>query len=429
VNRLADSSLLTATGIDPAGQPRYRCHDLLRDYARERLADETVFQQAAALNRVTRGWLQLAALADAGLPREPYFPKPGPGSPGGMLPESVARSITAEPMAWFTTERLSLLAVVDRCCADGRYQTAAQLASLMASFQYLQGRLDDAERIWRVITAAAQEARDPAAAAHAHFRLAVAACCQGRHAEASPIVDHCVTAFSELADERGLGAALYWRAVCSFNLESHADARASAERAIRIAKDVGDRPIESLALRLLALAQSFLPEHHHQSVASAERALALARQLDEPLFEQEILHTVANVYNLADRHEDSLRLCQEGLGLARTLPAQGAMADWLGLSGDAYYGLGRYRESVAALRSALPVFRDRFMRRHHALCLLKMGYAYQAMGDYQAAIDHLEESLNIFGQLQLSHFAERARETLDACLSSQRSATERAHLL
>jgi hypothetical protein len=40
------------------------------------------------------------------------------------------------------------------------------------------------------------------------------------------------------------------------------------------------------------------------------------------------------------------------------------------------------------------------------------------MGDYQAAIDHLEESLDLFGQLQLSRYAERARETLDACLSS-----------
>jgi tetratricopeptide (TPR) repeat protein/DNA-binding XRE family transcriptional regulator len=429
VNRLADSSLLTATGIDPAGQPRYRCHDLLRDYAGERLADEPVTQQDAALMRMSHGWLQLAALADTRLPREPYFPKPDPPPPGGIVPEPLARAITAEPMAWFTTERSGLLTAVDRCCADGHYQTAAQLAALMASFQHLQGRLDDAERTWRMIMAAAQEACDPAATAQARLRLAVAACCQGKHADASPVVDQCVTAFGELADKRGLGTARYWRAVCDFNLENHADARTSANRAVQIAKDVGDRPIESLALRLMALAQSFLPEHNGQAVASAEQALALARQLGEPLFEQEILHTVAHVYNLAGRHEDALRLSQEGLDLVRSLPAQVAIADWLGIIGDAYYGLGRYRESIDVLRSALPTFRDRFMRRHHALCLLKMGYAYQAIGDYHAAIDHLEESLSIFGQLQLSRYAESARETLDACLNSQRSAAERAHLL
>jgi tetratricopeptide (TPR) repeat protein/DNA-binding XRE family transcriptional regulator len=421
VNRLADSSLLTATGIDAAGQPRYRCHDLLRDYAAERLTDEPVTQQDAALARLTSGWLQLAALADAGLPREPYFPKPRPPSPRGIVPESLARTVTAEPMAWFTAERPGLLAAIERCCASGMYQAAAQLASSMASFQHLQGRLDDAEKTWRMIAVAAEEACDPAATAQARLRLAVATCNQGRHAEASPIVDQCVTVLGQLADKRGLGAALYWRAVCHFNLESHADAGASAERAMQIAQDVRDRPIESLALRLLALAQSFLPGHIQQSVASAERALALARQLGEPLFEQEILHSVAHVYNRADRYEDSLHLCQEGQTLAQSLPTQVATADWLGMSGDAYYGLGRYHESIEALRAALPVFRDSFMRRHHALCLLKLGYAYQAIGDYSAAIDHLEESLSIFGQLQLYHFADRARETLDACLSSQRS--------
>jgi hypothetical protein len=68
------------------------------------------------------------------------------------------------------------------------------------------------------------------------------------------------------------------------------------------------------------------------------------------------------------------------------------VADYLGLSGDAYYGLGRYRESAESLRSALPIFRDHFMRRHHGLCLLKMGYAYEALGDHHAAIRHLRES-------------------------------------
>jgi hypothetical protein len=40
VNELADKSLLTPVGIDATGQARYRLHDLLREYACERLADE-----------------------------------------------------------------------------------------------------------------------------------------------------------------------------------------------------------------------------------------------------------------------------------------------------------------------------------------------------------------------------------------------------
>ncbi len=396
VNRLADSSLLTAAGMDEADQPRYRCHDLLRAYAAERVADEPEAQRDAALTRVTDGWLQLAALANAGIPQEPYFPPPSRAPHGSIVTEELAKSITAAPVAWFTAERLSLFAVIGRCCAAGRYQAAAQLGSSMASFQHLQGRLDDAERTWRMIAAAAQQSRDSAASARAQLRLAVATC-----------------------DECALATALYWRACCEWNLASYADALRSAERAIRLAQDSGARQAEFLALRLLALAQANLPDHRADAVMSAERAVALARELGEPAYKQETLHTAGHVYNLAGRHEDALHLCQEGLGLARDLGSQFVTADWLGISGDAYQGLGRYREAAESLQNALPIYRDHFIRRHHGLCLLKIGHAYQAMGDYQAAIRHLKESLDIFEELQLGHYTARARETLITCQSLQ----------
>ncbi len=158
-----------------------------------------------------------SGLANARLPREPYFPPPGPALSPAVVAESLAGSITADPVAWFTAERLSLLAVIERCCGGGRHQAAARLAASMASFQHLQGRPDDAERAWRVIAEAAARAGDPAAAARARLRLAVAACDQGRHAEASPIVDQCVTTFGELADQRALATAWYWRTSCEVN--------------------------------------------------------------------------------------------------------------------------------------------------------------------------------------------------------------------
>ena len=328
VNRLADSSLLTAAGIDTVGQPRFRPHDLLRHYAAERLADEPPAQRHAALERVTGGWLQLAALADARLPREPYFPSPDPAPPAAVVTDSLAGSITADPVAWFTAERLSLLAVIERCCADDHHQAAARLAASMASFQHLKGRLDDAERIWRAIAAAAQHAGDPGAAARARLRLAAAACGQGRHHEASPMVEECVTAFGALADQRALATAHYWRSVCESNLGGYADARQSAERARQLARDAADRKTEALAQRMLALAQAKLPDYRKDTVVSAEGALALAREFGEPALEHEILHTVAHVYILAGRHEDALGLCQDGLRMARDLGVRVATADW-----------------------------------------------------------------------------------------------------
>jgi tetratricopeptide (TPR) repeat protein/transcriptional regulator with XRE-family HTH domain len=413
VSRLADNSLLTAVGID-ADQPRYRLHDLLHEYATERLGDEPAAEQEAALSRVTDGWLQLAARADARLPREPFFPPPDFGPGPTIIPESLAKDITADATAWFTTERRALLAVIERLCTTGHHRAAGQLAPLLASFQHRQGRLDDAERTWHMITAAAEQAGDPPATAQARLRLVVATCSQGRHVQASPLVDQCVTAFEELGDQRGLAAALYWHTVCEWNLGDYADARHSALRAIELAQATGDRRTEALALRLLALAAAVdLPHRDEDVVASAEKALALARQLGGPAsFEHEVRHTVATVYSLVGRHEDALRLGQQGLIEAERLEVQVAIADWLGILGDAYRALGQYHEAVESLTGALSRYRDQFMRRHHGLCLLKMGYTYQAMGDRQAAADHLQESREIFRQLQLDHYAARADEAL-----------------
>jgi tetratricopeptide (TPR) repeat protein/transcriptional regulator with XRE-family HTH domain len=426
VNRLAESSLLTATGVDPVGQARYRVHDLVRDYAAEQLTGEPTAERDAALDRLTSGWLQLAALADGRLPNEPFFP-PAAASSTAMVAESEAEAVTADPTAWLTTERLGLHAAIARCCATGRHHAAAQLAASMAGFWHLQGRPDDAESAWQAVAAATRNAADPAFTAHAQLRLAAAVCAQGRHAQASPIVGQCIAAFSQLAGNAGLASAHYWQATCEWNLGNYAAARAAADRCLQQAKDNGDRQTEPLALRLraLAIADAKPPGYAEDSVISAERALALARELGNPALEHEVLHTLASVYTTVGRHEDALHRCQDGIDLARELGIKAATAEWLGIRGDAYRGLGRYREAAESLQLALPTFRDHFMVRHHGLCLLKLGYTYQAIGDHQAAISYLEESQSIFGTLHLDHYIERARAALQRCQAESGKAYEK----
>jgi tetratricopeptide (TPR) repeat protein/transcriptional regulator with XRE-family HTH domain len=425
VNRLAASSLLTAAGVDATGQPRYRLHDLLRDYAAEQLASEPAAERDAALDRLIGGWLQFAALAGARLANEPYFPAPAPRTDRAVITESLASDITADPIAWFTTERLGLHAAFTRCCATGRHEAAAQLATSMAGFWHVQGRPDDTERAWQAIAAAAQLAEDPAATARAQLRLAVAICCQGGHAQATSIVRQCITAFGQLTDKAALAITYYWQATCEWNLGAFAAARASVDSAIQLARDSDDRQTKPLALRLQALAivNAGHPGHAEEAVVSAEHALIAAREFGNQALEHEVLHTLASVYTMVGRHEDALRVCQDGFDLAEDLMIKVAAAEWLGIRGDAYRGLGRYRESAESLNVALPIFRDHFMRRHHGLSLLKLGYTYQAIGDHQTAIDYLEESLNIFGLLHLDHYIERAREAIEHCQTERRKPT------
>lgn len=420
VRQLTEKSLLTSVGTDGTGQPRYRLHDLLRDYAAERLAGEPQARQDAALTRAAGAWCQLAALAWAALPREPYFPPPRQAPAPDVVPEAVARQLTADPMAWFTAERLNLLAAVKRMCAGDGYQAAGQIGSSVASFLYLQGRGDDAERIWREVAAAAQRAGDAAGLAHARLRLIVAACDQGRHAQALPVTLQCAQVFDQLADQRALGTAIYWRSVCEYNLGYFDQACRSAARALQLARQERDTQAESLALRLLAISQANLPGQREVAARSAEQALALCQQLGQPVNQLEIQHSVAHVYNLIGQPQAALPLCIEGLRLAREIGVLTSEADWLGILGDTYLCLGRYREARDFLSMAVPIFREHFMGRFHALALLKLGYAYQGMEDFIAAVHSIQDSLVIFAELGLGHYAQRARDAIASCQNRQR---------
>ena len=106
-----------------------------------------------ALDQLLSAWLQLAMLADAKLPAEPYFPPGSSATPPAVVPAERAEQLTADPISWFTTERTSLLAAVEHACAAGQLDLARRLAAYQRAFQHLQYRQGDAEKLWRTIPA------------------------------------------------------------------------------------------------------------------------------------------------------------------------------------------------------------------------------------------------------------------------------------
>jgi DNA-binding SARP family transcriptional activator len=92
LDELLRRSLVTPTGVDATGEPRYRLHDLLREYAAERLAEQPAPVRQAATDRLLVAYLQLAQQANTHLPLElePYFPPPVFTSRPAVLPAALA---------------------------------------------------------------------------------------------------------------------------------------------------------------------------------------------------------------------------------------------------------------------------------------------------------------------------------------------------
>lgn len=172
IAELTGRSLLAVFGTDATGEPRYRLHDLLREFAAECLSGEPEASKHKAQERLLEAWLQLSTMADACLPSGPYFlPRPA-YPPPAVLPAEVAGRLTADPIAWFSAEWVNLLAAVEQACATGRLDLASQLASVQSAFRHYQGRFEDA--------GTPRQPDDPAAASCATLRLAPATVPRGQ---------------------------------------------------------------------------------------------------------------------------------------------------------------------------------------------------------------------------------------------------------
>jgi tetratricopeptide (TPR) repeat protein len=414
IDELSGRSLLTPLGVDATGEPRYRLHDLLLDYAAEQLESEPAADTSQALERLLAGWLQLAQVADSRLPPEPYFPPPARETRPVVVPEQTAERLTADPVAWFTSERINLLAATGQACEIGRPDLARQLASHQCAYQHLQDRYDDAERIWRTIADHVGQSGDTAGAVYARLRIGASMKQRGLAADAFRLFEWCVETARQLEELEILAFALYWRASCAFDLDDFEQSESAADMGVCVARQAGSRLAELLNLRSLAMAHG-MRGAGDRAVADSEAALAIAADLGIAPYKLAASQTMALALTWSGQYERAASLCLRTSELSRELGDVRGDAFAHGMLADAYHGQGRYELAIQSLLQALPPFRAHGVGRYHGLCLMKLGREYEAMGRYPEAIRYLEASLVIFRQLRMPHKVEQVQDALARC--------------
>jgi len=151
LDRLVDLHLVEPLGPDVVVQRRFRLHDLVSDFARERALDEEPEpERTEALRRMLEGWLALAAQADerAGHGMIPAAGLPVPPAPRGasMAP------VTQTPRQWLEAERASIVGAVEQACRAGLVDAAGQLALRLSGYLALRAHHDDWEHTLRIAT-------------------------------------------------------------------------------------------------------------------------------------------------------------------------------------------------------------------------------------------------------------------------------------
>jgi tetratricopeptide (TPR) repeat protein len=396
------AGLVAADEDDRSGQSRYRMHDLLAAYARERAhAEEDDVRRGAALARFTGECLRRLRAAAGDYP-PPMMP-PGPES----RPETAC---AGDGRDWLHAERETLITAVS--LAEPR--SAAELAQLLSPFLVVSGYADEAAAMLEGVV---RRAPDRRTAMLTRLLLADIALEHRRTGLARPWLEELAGHFATVDDRH---AALYVSTglgICHL-LEGDTE-RASPliARAIAGFEAVGDTGGLVNAL-ISAVGVRMATGEHHEAISLCRRGLALTGERRYGDYAVRFHRSLGiSLYEMG-RAEEAIGHYEESIGLSRELGWGPGEQITLRRLGEAYGRLGRFEEAAAVLARC----RDMFARTGDAYGEALTAYT---LGEVSLGRDRPDEALTFFTRcLHLTDepgLLARTRDRIDALRPAGRS--------
>ncbi|MFE4358405.1 tetratricopeptide repeat protein [Kitasatospora sp. NPDC056800] len=331
----AFDELLTMSLVSETAVSRYTLHDLLRVYAGELAAQRSDTERAEAAERVLEFLLQNAAACDRRLDSARDLPT---GEPHGIRID-VPKDATGA-MAWFEAEYSTLTAVIGTATARGLDRYAWLLPLVMVTFQWRSGRyldtlrhltgaLEAAQRVaaptdvamvhrmlggthrglgnlaratheLRSAVRLSEENEDVRGTAQGHYTLGIMLRENGAPGEALEHLTRGLTAFQELGDVLGEGAALTGIGAAHYDLRRYGVGLDYCRRSLNLLSGTDD--VNGQASALFSSGRIHVALGDHRNAASAlVRAVRLYRSLHYRSREARTLVWLADTLVLAER--------------------------------------------------------------------------------------------------------------------------------
>jgi DNA-binding SARP family transcriptional activator len=212
LEQLIDAQLVDVAGRGFDGHPRYRLHDLVRLFGREKAAaEEPAGDLAAARDRVHGSWLSLLDVAHRAIHGD-CRPVPPGRAPRHRIEAAVCDSVRAAPIRWWTAELPAIAAQVNRAAADGRVEACWELTCLCSPMFEMHRDFDDWQEMIDTSLAAVRESGDRRGYGAMLIRLGTLTAIRMDLEAAHDLFTRAVTVYLEAGDERGHALALAWLA-------------------------------------------------------------------------------------------------------------------------------------------------------------------------------------------------------------------------
>jgi transcriptional regulator with XRE-family HTH domain/Tfp pilus assembly protein PilF len=321
---------------------RYEFHDLLRAYAMELITRTD--QADAAFARLIDHYLHSAAAADRllnPLRRPSLLPLDEPA------PETSTDPV-ADPAAWFSAERLNLLAVHGRAADAGLARQTWQLAWAADTALERLGHWQDLVESWKLALAAIA---DTQARAYGHRRLAHGFTLLGRDTEAEAELGEVLRLYEESGDLTGQAVTHHSLSFMYDSLDDVGRARQHAELARACAERAGDNDQLASALNALGWCHTRLGEHA-RALTYCRRALALIDPAN-PRTLASTWDTIGYAHHHLGEYDQAVDAYHQALAKARQAEDRHEEATLLTHLGDTHLAAGDRASARAAWRPAI----------------------------------------------------------------------------
>lgn len=410
LSALADKSLLRQISLD-----RYEIHELLRQYAAEKLAENPAEKQKVKEahchyfaeflreeeNRLKKGQ-QKQALA------------------------AINEEIDNVRAGWF--------------CAITHKRKSEIEPYLEGIFLFynLQSRFQEGEAVFRQAAANLRELKDKGDSdwtidqmlGQVLARQGVFCASLGHYDQARAIMREGLAIFENAKIRQDSPRGLNYLGAIAWALGDYVEAKKLCQEALEIAQREGDRWKEAWILEYLGMIAISLGEST-EAKTIAQRSLAIFREFgycSGVAFSLNILGIAAR--NLGE-YREAKRLCQESLKIARDMGDRWEEALALEYLGMTAISLGEYDEAKTLVQKSLAIFKEFGYRSGIAICLNLLGTVARNLGEYTKAQRLHQEVLRIcqdldypLGIAMTSYYLGRTAYLLQDHLEAKRLLTE-----
>ncbi|MFI6576737.1 AfsR/SARP family transcriptional regulator [Nocardiopsis sp. NPDC050513] len=350
---LVDTHMLGTVGVDGAGEPIYRFHDLVREYAREK-GRQDPFAGREQIRRWAGGWLFLVEEANRRVFGANLLRVEGCGARWSP-PRGYVERLLADPHQWIERERVNILAVIRQTAETGLDEECWELVSQFCVYAERRGFFDDFGEALRPSMEAVRASGNIRGIAAMDFSSASLMINRGEITAAEQELARSLTGFSEVGDRFGTALCREWMAELAYSHGEREAARVLCETALA---DFTAEGRTSAVWRSLVLLGRMCADRgeYVDGQAYLARALASAETSGDPRACSQVLHQMAKVDLASGEYPGARDRFREALELI-TRPGDPVGEALIGFGlGQAHLALGETGPARARLERSLELW-------------------------------------------------------------------------